>query len=95
MKKIAGLRVCVCVCVGVSRCVSCGLVPLAEGGATVWTASLTQCEAEDEPKGEEEDGAQYPQASEIILQDANSATHTNALVRKTEILKYTKHKTNN
>lgn len=67
--------VCVCVCMhgSTSRCTSCGLVPLAEGGATVGTPSLTQCEAEEETQGEEEDGAQDPQASEVILQDTNSA----------------------
>lgn len=52
---------------------SCGLVPLAKGGATVGTPSLTQCEAEEETQGEEEDGTQDPQASEVVLQDANSA----------------------
>lgn len=49
------------------------LVPLAEGGATVGTPSLTQCEAEEEAQGEEEDGTQDPQAGEVILQDADSA----------------------
>lgn len=39
-----------------SRCTSRGLVPLAKGGATVGTSSLTQCEAEKETQGEEEDG---------------------------------------
>lgn len=69
---------CVCVCVygSTGRCTSCSLVPLAEGGAAVGTPSLTQCEAEKETKGEEEDGAHDPQASEVILQDTNSATHT-------------------
>lgn len=55
---------------------SCGLVPLAEGGATVGTPSLAQREAEEEPEGEEEDGTQNPQAGEVILQDTDSATHT-------------------
>lgn len=59
-----------------SRCASCGLVPLAEGGATVGTPSLTQCEAEEEPQGEEEDGTQDPQASEVVLQDTDSAGRT-------------------
>lgn len=57
-------------------CASCGLVPLAEGGATVGTPSLAQREAEEEPEGEEEDGTQDPQAGEVILQDTDSATHT-------------------
>lgn len=52
---------------------SCGLVPLAEGGATVGTPSLAQREAEEEPEGEEEDGTQNPQAGEVILQDTDSA----------------------
>lgn len=58
---------------GVGGSASCALVPLAEGGATVWAASLPQREAEEEAQGEEEDGAQDPQAGEVILQDANSA----------------------
>lgn len=49
------------------------MVPLAEGGATVGTPSLTQRKAEDEPQGEEDDGTQDPQASEVIFQDTNSA----------------------
>lgn len=55
---------------------SCGLVPLTEGGATVGTPSLAQCKAEEEAQGEEEDGTQDPEACEVILQDANSETHT-------------------
>lgn len=57
-------------------CMSCGLVPLAEGGATVGTPSLTQCEAEEDTQREEEDGTQDPQASEVVLQDTNSAGRT-------------------
>lgn len=69
-------RVCLCLCVYVCVCMSCGLVPLAEGRATVGTPSLTQCETEEDSQREEEDGTQDPKASEIILQDTNSATHT-------------------
>lgn len=58
-------------------CESCSLVPLAEGGATIGTPSLTQCKAEEDTQGEEEDGTQDPQASEVILEDTNSVTHTN------------------
>lgn len=54
-----------------------GLVPLAEGGAAVWTPSLTQGKAEQEPQGEEEDGAEDPQACEVILQDADPDTQHN------------------
>lgn len=50
------------------------LVPLAEGGATVGTPSLTQGEAEEETQGEEEDGTQDPQTGEVILQDAHPAS---------------------
>lgn len=60
----------------------CGLVPLAKGGATVWTPSLTQGKAEQEPQGEEEDGAEDPQACEVVLQDANPDTQHNKLIRK-------------
>ncbi len=71
-------RVCACVCMHGcrSRCICCGLVPLAEGGATVGTPSLTQCEAEEDPQGEEEDGTQDTEASEVILQDTNPTKHT-------------------
>lgn len=57
-------------------CESCSLVPLAKGGATIGTPSLTQCKAEDDTQGEEEDGTQDPQASEVILEDTNSVTQT-------------------
>lgn len=53
--------------VNTSERVSCGLVPLAERGTAVGTPSLTQCEAEEDTQGEEEDGTQDPQASEVIL----------------------------
>lgn len=66
----------VCMHGSTSRCMSCSLVPLAEGCATVGTPSLTQREAEEEPQGEEEDGTQDPEASEVILQDTNSAGRT-------------------
>lgn len=68
-------------------CESCSLVPLAKGGATIGTPSLTQCKAEEDTQGEEEDGTQDPQASEVILEDTNSVTqththtHQKALVR--------------
>lgn len=69
-------NVCVCVCMGAQPwCTNCCLVPLTEGGATVWAPSLTQCKAEEEAQGEEDDGTQDSQASEVILQDSNSATH--------------------
>lgn len=55
--------------------VSC-LVPLSKGGATVGTPSLTQCEAEEDAEGEEDDGTQYPQAGEVVLQDSNPETQT-------------------
>lgn len=55
-------------------CESCSLVPLAKGGATIGTPSLTQCKAEEDTQGEEEDGTQDPQASEVILEDTNSAS---------------------
>lgn len=52
------------------------LVPLAEGGATVGTPSLTQSEAEEDAQREEEDGTKDPQTGEVILQDAHSASRT-------------------
>lgn len=67
---------CVCTRGSTSRCVSCGLVSLTEGGAAVGTPSLAQCKAEEEAQGEEEDGTQDPEASEVILQDADSAGRT-------------------
>ncbi len=63
---------------------SWGLVPLAEGGATVGTPPLTQCKAEEETQGEEEDGTQDPQAGEVILQDTDSATHTHTHTQNRE-----------
>lgn len=66
-KMLDYMSVCVC------ACEICDLVPLAKAGATVGTPSLTQGEAEEDTEGEEEDGTQDPQASEVILQDPNSA----------------------
>lgn len=56
--------------------VSRGLVRLAEGGATVGTPSLSQCEAEEDTQGKEEDGTEDPQAGEVILQHTDSAANT-------------------
>lgn len=80
MKDTKMFVLCVCgwVCIygSMSMCVSCGLVHLAEGSATVGTPPLSQCEAEEDTQGEEEDGTKDPQAGEVILQDTNSATNT-------------------
>lgn len=65
------------VCRSVSR-----LVRLAERGATVGTTSLSQREAEEDAQREEEDGTQDAQAGEVILEDADSATHRRVLVSK-------------
>lgn len=80
-------RLSVCVCARVcmymhGKRVSCSLVPLAKGGATIGTPSLTQCKAEEDTQGEEEDGTQDPQASEVILEDTNSVTQTHTHTRK-------------
>lgn len=72
--KNAGLCVYACMHGSMSRCMNCSLVPLAKGGTTVGTPSLTQCEAEQESQGEEEDGTQDPKAGEVVLQDTNSAS---------------------
>lgn len=81
-KKKAGLIMCVFMHGSGSGYVKWGLVPLAESGAAVWTPSLTQGKAEKEPQGEEEDGAEDPQACEVILQDADPETQRNKLIRK-------------
>lgn len=72
--------VCRCMCLhgSTSVCRSCSLVPLAEGGATVGTSSLTQREAEEDAQREEEDGAEDPQTGEVILQDAHPAGWTSS-----------------
>lgn len=75
-KKKAGLIMCVFMHGSGSGYAKWGLVPLAEGGAAVWTPSLTQGKAEQEPQGEEEDGAEDPQTCEVILQHADPDTHT-------------------
>lgn len=54
------------------------MVPLAEGGATVGTPSLTQCKAEQDAQREEENGAKDPETGEVILQDAHSAGRTSS-----------------
>lgn len=54
-------------------CVRNGLVPLTKSGPTVGTPSLTQCKAEQDAQGKEEDGAQDAQACEVIFQDPHSA----------------------